>query len=54
MIETKTVQTLISRFESTPAADLTVNDGGGEVESPAKRRRCNPIGERNNHPKLTN
>ena len=54
MIETKTVQTLISRFESTPAADLTVNDGGGEVESPAKRRRCNLIGERNNHPKLSN
>ena len=42
LMEAKTVRNLISKFESSPAADPS---GGGEgiIESPAKRRKCNLV-----------
>ena len=48
-MEAKTVKNLISKFESSPAADPS---GGGDwvIESPAKRRRCNLVAEMNNLP----
>ena len=49
LLEEKNVQNLISRFENSPAANLTGVEGVG-LESPAKRWRYKLIAEMNNHP----